>query len=457
MAVYDEPWAEGSQIGELVCASVTDCSILSRLANQTPGEDRAVMASRGEHLVKADRRFATGAGFVGRLAAPAFKHVLDLIHERLESGGIEATLPDGSGQRIGFRRPGPVAIVHLKSWMSLVRLATSGSVGWYKAWAAGEWTSPDPVPLFELFMLNGQSLGELGRAKGLRRWVNTIAHRLRDNGLGQARENIAAHYDLGNDFYSEWLDPSMTYSSARFAPGDDLNAAQLRKIATLLDRLRIGPGDRVLEIGCGWGTLAIEAAKRGARVVGLTLSAEQKSWTEEKIACSQLSDLIEIRLEDYREISEQFDAIASVEMVEAVGQRWWPAYLDSIARNLRPGGRAALQFISIQHELFDGYSRNADFIQAYIFPGGMLLDEPQFEALAKERGLGWEDRVGFRMDYAETLKQWRERYDAAIREGRLPGFSEEFHNLWRYYLMYCEGGFRGGGIDVAQVTMARSG
>jgi cyclopropane-fatty-acyl-phospholipid synthase len=414
------------------------------------------MATRGEHLVRADRRFATGAGWLGRLAAPGFKQVLDLIHVRLQHGGIDATLPDGTRRRLGYLRPGPTAVVHLSSWMALVRLATSGSVGWYKAWAAGEWSSPDPVPLFELFMLNGEALGEVGRAKGLMRRINQLAHRLRDNGLGQARQNIAAHYDLGNDFYAAWLDPSMTYSAARFAPGDTLEQAQRRKIGRLLDRLDLNPGDRLLEIGCGWGTLAMEAARRGAKVVGLTLSAEQKSWAEKNIAEAQLSDRIEIRLQDYRETSEQFDAVASVEMVEAVGQRWWPDYLDAISRNLKVGGRAALQFISIQHQLFEGYSKNADFIQAYIFPGGMLLDEPQFEALARERGLSWDGREGFGPDYAETLRQWRDRYDAAVGEGRLNGFSERFHNLWRYYLMYCEGGFRGGGIDVAQVTMTKA-
>lgn len=414
------------------------------------------MATRGEHLVRADRRFATGTGVLGMIAAPGFRRVLDQLHNRLQHGGIEASLPGGISRRVGFHRPGPVAIVTIHSWLALVRLVTSGSVGWYKAWAAGEWSSPDPVPLFELFMLNGRSLGETGRAKGARRWINAMAHRLRDNGIGQARENIAAHYDLGNDFYSEWLDPTMTYSAARFAAGDTLEQAQLRKIGLLLDRLQLKPGDRLLEIGSGWGTLAIEAAKRGASVVGLTLSVEQKDWAEEKIAASKLSDRIEIRLQDYREIFEKFDAIASVEMVEAVGERWWPAYLDCIATNLAPGGRAALQFISIQHDLFEGYSRNADFIQAYIFPGGMLLDEPQFERLAKDRGLNWEDRDGFRLDYAETLKQWRERYDRAVMEGRLDEFSEPFHKLWRYYLMYCEGGFRGGGIDVAQITMTKA-
>ena len=413
------------------------------------------MATRGQHLVRADRRFATGAGVIGRIAAPMFVRLLDRLDAKLQRGGIEGTLPDGSARRIGFHRPGPVAVVQLKSWLALVRLATSGSVGWYKAWAAGEWTSPDPVALFELFMLNAVALGDIGRAKGPMRLVNRLAHGLRDNGIAQARDNIAAHYDLGNDFYSEWLDPGMTYSSARFAPGDDLESAQQRKIHLLLDRLDIKPGSRVLEIGCGWGTLAIEAAKRGAEVVGLTLSEQQKSWADTKIAQNNLADRIEIRLQDYRETAEKFDAIASVEMVEAVGKRWWPAYLDSIARNLKPGGRAALQFISIDHRLFEGYASSPDFIQAYIFPGGMLLDEPRFEALARERGLGWEDRDGFAEDYAETLKQWRERYDAAVAQGRLDEFGDEFHRLWRYYLMYCEGGFRGRGIDVAQVTMVK--
>jgi cyclopropane-fatty-acyl-phospholipid synthase len=414
------------------------------------------MSTRGEHLVRADRRFATGGGMLARFAVPAFSKVLDEIDRGLAVGGIETTLPDGEKRRLGFRADGPTAIVHISSWLGLVRLATSGSVGWYKAWTLGEWSSPNPVTVFELFSVNALPLGEVGRAKGLFRRINALAHRLRDNAPGKARENIAAHYDLGNDFYSAWLDASMTYSSARFAAAtDSLEKAQLRKVHTLLDRLDLKPGQRLLEIGCGWGTLAIEAAKRGASVVGLTLSREQKAWAEQKIGEVGLSERIEIRLQDYRETAESFDAVASVEMVEAVGQRWWGAYLDSIARNLGSGGRAALQFISIDHRLFDRYAQNADFIQTYIFPGGLLLDEPRFETLARERGLGWGDREGFRLDYAETLKRWRERYDQAIARGALNGFAESFHNLWRYYLMYCEGGFRGGAIDVAQVTMVK--
>ena len=415
------------------------------------------MSTRGEHLVRADRGLATGGGVLARLVAPAISKVFDQIDQRLAVGGIELTVPDGSMRKLGFHARGPKAVVRLSSWLALVRLATSGSVGWYKAWTLGEWSSPDPVAVFELFSVNAVPLGQVGRAKGPFRWINALAHRLRDNAPRRARENIAAHYDLGNDFYAAWLDPTMTYSSARFAsPDDSLEDAQLRKIHSLLDRLDLKPGDRLLEIGCGWGTLAIESAKRGVSVVGLTLSTEQKAWAEGRIAEAGLKDRIEIRLQDYRATTEQFDAVASVEMVEAVGQRWWGAYLDSIARNLKPGGKAALQFISIDHRIFERYAQNADFIQTYIFPGGLLIDELQFEALAADRGLNWGDRAGFGRDYAETLKRWRARYDSAVATGALGGFEEPFHNLWRYYLMYCEGGFRGGAIDVAQVTMIKA-
>ena len=414
------------------------------------------MSTRGEHLVRADRGFATGGGRLTRLVSPAFDRILDAIDSRIERGGLETTLPNGSVRRIGFRALGADAAVEIRSWMALARLATSGSVGWYKAWTLGEWSSSDPVAIFELFSANAVPLGDVGRAKGVFRWINALTHRLRDNAPRKARANIAAHYDLGNDFYSAWLDATMTYSSARFAaPNDSLEDAQRRKVALLLDRLALKPGDRLLEIGCGWGSLAIEAAKRGADVVGLTLSKEQKAWADDKIAKAGLSEKIEVRLQDYRQTAEQFDAVASVEMVEAVGQRWWGAYLDCIARNVRPRGRAALQFISIDHALFARYARNPDFIQTYIFPGGILLDEPRFEALARERGLSWEEREGFRLDYAETLRRWRERYNLAVARGDLDGFGETFHDLWRYYLMYCEGGFRGGAIDVAQVTMVR--
>jgi len=415
------------------------------------------MASRGEHLLHGGKLFANGSGIIGRLFARSFAKVLDAIDQRLAVGGIHATLPDGTSRRLGFRAPGPEPVVKLNSWYALVRLATSGSIGWYQAWAKGEWSSPDPVPLFALFTANARTLGNTARAKGSARLLNLLKHRRRDNSTVKARENIAAHYDLGNDFYAAWLDPTMSYSSARFASeGEGLEKAQKQKVKLLLDRLDLKPGQRLLEIGCGWGSLAIEAAKRGVSVVGLTLSSEQKKWADARSLKAGVFDRVEIRLADYRDIAEQFDAIASVEMVEAVGERWWGAYLDCIARNLKPGGKAALQFISIEHDLFENYARNPDFIQAYIFPGGMLLDEPRFEALANARGLSWDNREGFGLNYALTLKMWRDNYDAALAEGKLSEFSSDFQDLWRYYLMYCEGGFRGGAIDVAQVTMVKS-
>lgn len=394
---------------------------------------------------------------MARLFTPGISRVLDRIDAGLAEGGIDATLPDGSRRLLGGRTPGPLAIVHLRSWRALVRLATSGSVGWYQAWAAGEWWSPDPVPLFDLFMRNAVTLGDSARAKGGWRLVNKVVHLARRNSRARAPENIAAHYDLGNDFYAAWLDPTMTYSSALWDEiGHDLTRAQQYKIDRLLDRLSLASGDRLLEIGCGWGSLAIAAARRGASVVGLTLSAEQKAWADRWISEAGLSHRIEIRLQDYRDVDERFDAVASVEMVEAVGQAYWGAYLDSIARALKPGGRAALQFIHIRAELFDSYAASADFIQAYVFPGGMLLHEPRFAALAGQRGLSWQDRShGFGIDYAETLRRWRGNYDEALKGGRLAGFSETFHDLWRYYLMYCEGGFRAGGIGVAQVTLVK--
>jgi cyclopropane-fatty-acyl-phospholipid synthase len=414
------------------------------------------LAARGQHLVKADKGFATGGLALLKPLAPAFRRVLDKVDAGLLEGGIDATLPDGSRRRLGFRTDGPVAVVRLNSWRAMLRLATSGSVGWYKAWEKGEWESPDPVSLFDLFMRNGRALGNVGRSKGLWRLANRTAHAVRRNTPIRARQNIEAHYDLGNDFYSAWLDPSMTYSSAVFEAGDSLQQAQERKLRLLLDRLKLKPGQRLLEIGCGWGSLAELAARDyGVKVVGLTLSSEQKAYANKRMRKTKLADKVEIRLADYRELDERFDAVASIEMVEAVGQEYWDDYLAAISRSLSPGGRAALQLISIDPALFQGYAASPDFIQTYIFPGGMLINEPRFAAIAGSHDLSWEDRTGYGLHYADTLKAWRQRFDAAVKRGRLKGFGEEFHRLWRYYLMYCEGGFRGGGIDVAQVTMVR--
>jgi cyclopropane-fatty-acyl-phospholipid synthase len=416
------------------------------------------MLRRGRHLVAADRALATGGGAFARLFAGRFHAILDRIDDGVAHGRLDLTLPDGAFRVLGGRGAGPIATVHIVGWRALARLAASGSVGWYKAWAHGEWTSPDPVPLFDLFMRNAEALGDVARAKGPSRLVNRLAHALRANGKRRARRNIAHHYDLGNDFYAAWLDAGMTYSSAIFAAAEDsLEAAQERKVRLLLDRLDLEPGQRLLEIGCGWGGLAeIAARDYGVHVTGLTLSSEQKAYADGRLAEAGLRDRVSIQLRDYRDATGSFDAVASVEMVEAVGREYWPAYLQTVARALKPGGKAAIQLISIREALFEHYAANIDFIQAYIFPGGLLIGEQRFRRIAAEAGLSWHDRIGYGLDYAETLRRWRARYDEAVARDRLPaGFDAAFHNLWRYYLMYCEGGFRSGGIDVAQVTLVR--
>ncbi len=388
------------------------------------------------------------------MVARPFHLLLDRIDRGLVVGAIEATLPDGTARLVGGRADGPVAIVVLRRWRALWKLATGGSVGWFEAWEAGDWTSPDPVPLFALFMANRVSLGDAARPGGAVKLAMRAWHRLRRNHRAGSRRNIAAHYDLGNDFYREWLDDGLTYSSALFeTPGESLATGQARKLQAILDRTATRPGDAILEIGCGWGSFAALASAEGRRVEALTLSAEQKALVD-----AQRWPGVAVSLTDYRDVTGSFDAIASIEMVEAVGQEYWAAYLDAIARLLKPGGRAAIQYIAIADDVFPAYAGGVDFIQRYVFPGGMLLSESRFRALAGARGLEWRDRHGFGMDYAETLREWRRRFDAAERAGRLPArLDVRFRAMWRYYLMYCEGGFRGGGIDVAQVTLVKRG
>jgi cyclopropane-fatty-acyl-phospholipid synthase len=397
-------------------------------------------------------KIETGGAALARAVARPFHRILDRIDAGLEAGAIEASLPDGTHRLLGGRADGPVAIVRVVRWRALLRLVTAGSVGWYEAWERGDWTSPDPVPLFDLFMRNRVPLGTVARAGGAARLAIRAWHLLRDNTPHRARKNIEAHYDLGNDFYAEWLDPTMTYSSALFEGTDEpLEAAQRRKLAAMLARTGAKAGERVLEIGCGWGSFAAAAAKAGVQVHGITLSSEQKAHVDALALPG-----VFVSLTDYRAVGGSYDAVASIEMVEAVGQRYWGAYLDAVARVLKPGGRAALQLIAIADDVFDAYARNVDFIQRFVFPGGMLVSESRFRSLAEERGLLWQDARHFGLDYAETLRRWRARFDAAVTEGRLPArLDARFVRLWRYYLQYCEGGFRGGGITVLQVTLVK--
>ena len=280
--------------------------------------------ARGGHLARQGQGFAAGTGLLARVAAPSFRRVLDAVDRGLEAGTLTGHLPDGTTRVLGGRGPGPHAVVELRSWRALVRLATGGSVGWYRAWAAGEWWSADPVPLFDLFMRNGVTLADAARAKGPWRWGNRAAHWWRRNTPRRARRNIADHYDLGNDFYAAWLDPTMSYSAA-LSPADDLEAGQRAKIAAMADRLALDWPGRVLEIGCGWGGQAAELTRRGHRVTAISLSDEQLAWARERTAG------VDFRHQDYRVVQGAYDAVVSVEMVEAVGQAYWPAFLDVVA------------------------------------------------------------------------------------------------------------------------------
>jgi cyclopropane-fatty-acyl-phospholipid synthase len=390
------------------------------------------------------------------LFAPLFHRQLDRLDRGIAEGSLELLLPSGRARLLGGRADGPAAVVDLRSWRALLRLALEGSSGWYEAWAAGEWASPDPVQLFALFSRNRAGLARPARATGPWRLTKRVWHWLRRNHRGGSRRNIQFHYDLGNDFYRPWLDAGMTYSSALFVkPGLSLEAAQTAKLQAVLDRTATTPGESILEIGCGWGSFAELAARQGRQVHGITLSTEQKDWAEARTEGLKGASFA---LTDYRDVSGRYDAVVSIEMAEAVGRAYWPAYLAAIARVLKPGGRAALQVITFDDALFEGYASNVDFIQRYIFPGGLLIRESEFRRLAASNGLVWRDQASFGLDYAETLKRWREKFDAAAAARQLPAqFDARFVALWRYYLKYCEGGFRGGGIDVVQATLVKEG
>jgi len=405
--------------------------------------------NRGSGLLSGGERFARSPGVLARLLSPGFQKVLDRIDSGLERGSLLGHLPDGTTRMLGGRNPGFTAEVYLYDWRALLRLTTSGSIGWYQAWEAGEWDSPDLVQVFAIFGDNAHELGNIGRASGPFRWAARFAHRFNRNSKSGALRNIQAHYDIGNDFYRQWLDPTMTYSSARFDGADSLEAAQIAKWDALA--ARIGNAKTVLEIGCGWGSLANHLATGGANVTAISLSDEQLAWARER-----QDPAINFLKQDYRDTSGQFDAIVSVEMVEALGREYWPTFMDCIARNLKPGGRAAIQYISMADELFEPYAKSADFIQAYVFPGGLLIRTSEFKRLALERGLRWDNQEDFGADYAETLNAWRSNFDRAVEQGRLPeGFDDRFVGLWRFYLDYCEGGFRAGYIDVHQVTLVK--
>jgi cyclopropane-fatty-acyl-phospholipid synthase len=346
--------------------------------------------------------------------------------------------------------------VTLRNWRSLRRLIVGGHTAWATAYIDGDWDSPDLVPLFELFALNRKNLAGATFGNPLLRSFNHLLHRFRANTRNGSRQNISFHYDLGNSFYEHWLDSTMTYSAAIFGSADEaLEDAQKRKYRRLLDLLDVKPGDHIVEIGCGWGGFAeVAALERGARVTGVTLSHEQLAYAQARIVALGLESQVQFSLTDYRDLEGQFDHAVSIEMFEAVGEKYWPVYMDKLKSMVKPGGRAALQIITIADDAFEAYRRGADFIQTYIFPGGMLPSLEKLKALTAAHGLGWRENEGFGLDYARTLNLWHKAFEEAARSNSLPaGFDTRFQRIWRYYLTYCEGGFRGRGIDVQQIAL----
>jgi cyclopropane-fatty-acyl-phospholipid synthase len=375
-----------------------------------------------------------------------------VLKDNWRAGALTFALPGGREVKVSGAQEGPAARLTVRDYHFLDRVFSRGLLGFGEGYMAGEWDSPDISALLLAFSRNLDRLDGLIRGNPLMRWVVTTWHRLHANTRAGAKRNIEAHYDLGNDFYALWLDPSMTYSSARYDGGAvDLFEAQTRKYAALARLIGLKAGDHVLEIGCGWGGFAEHAAGQiGARVTGITLSPAQLEFATERMKREGLADKVELRLTDYRDMTGQFDAIASIEMIEAVGEAWWPTYFRKIAELLKPGGKAGIQAITIRENLFSTYKRRADFIQRYIFPGGMLPTKERMKEEIAAAGLELETVEFFSDDYGKTLLEWRKRFEAREKEIRSLGFDERFMRMWRFYLAYCEAGFRTRRTEVGQ-------
>ncbi len=377
---------------------------------------------------------------------------------RLRNGSLQVELPSGEKLTFGGANPGPHGIMVVRDYRFARRVLMQGDIGLAETYFKGQWDTPNLTAVLGVFTANIEDLAEAFTGKFSAIVVNMLRHAMHRNSKKGSRRNILAHYDLGNDFYQRWLDGSMTYSSARFdEEAQSLEAAQARKYQTLAESLALKPGQHVLEIGCGWGGFAEYAARTyGVKVTGVTISDAQFAFATERMKKAGLSDQVEILLRDYRDIEGQFDAVASIEMFEAVGERYWSTYFSKIAQVLKPGGRANLQIITIRDELFDSYRRRADFIQRYIFPGGMLPSVKRLKEEAAHAGLLWQGATEFGQSYARTLAEWAQRFSEQWNEIRKMGFDERFRRLWNFYLSYCEAGFKSGRIDVGQFALSKA-
>jgi cyclopropane-fatty-acyl-phospholipid synthase len=396
-----------------------------------------------------DRAKRPVSGLWMRALAGAVRHLV--------VGQLTLIGPDGRTATFAAAKPGPQATLRIRRSRAVRRLFTGGDVGFAESYLAGDWDSPDLAALIELAARNEAAMTEALRGFAIVRAWHRWRHLLRPNSRTGARRNIADHYDLGNDFYRLWLDPTMTYSSAIFAePHQKLSDGQLAKYRRMAESLDLKAGHRVLEIGCGWGGFAeFTAANYGCHVTGITLSQEQKRFAEARVARAGLQDKVEIALTDYRDVTGAFDRIASIEMFEAVGEAHWQTFFHKLRDLLAPGGLATLQVILIEEQRFDLYRRGADFIQRYVFPGGMLPSPGAFARAAEAARLKIDETYHFGRDYARTLSLWQKEFQQAWPRVAGLGFDTRFKRLWEYYLAYCEGGFRAGSIDVAQFRLVR--
>lgn len=393
-------------------------------------------------------------------ASPVFALVMRLLSANWTWGRLTLVLPDGARHQLTGKAPGHAAVLTIRDPRFAARVLKSGDIGFAEGYMAGEWDTPDLAILLETLVNNYDHIRRLFDGNPVMNLVNWLGHRLNRNSRRGSRRNIHAHYDLGNAFYGAWLDPSMTYSSARYErPGQSLQDAQRVKYVSLARMMDLQPGHSVLEIGCGWGGFAEFAAREvGAVVTGVTISREQHDYARRRLFEAGLADRADIRLIDYRDVEGRFDRVASIEMFEAVGREYWPTYFQKVHEVLTPGGRAGLQIITIQDDLFDEYDARTDFIQKYVFPGGSLPSEARIAPDISGAGLVEAGIVRFGGDYAETLAEWARRFESAWGEivRTEASFDDRFHRLWRFYLAYCEAGFRSGRTDVIQMALQRA-
>lgn len=393
------------------------------------------------------------SAFVKGLPAKAQIALRSLV--KLRFGTLILQVPDGRRVTIKGKATGPEATLILHNWNLLHKALTNATIGLGESYVDGDWESPDVTTLLTLLAIN-QDVGDTiaNHARGLLRLFERMRHWWRSNSKTQAKKNISAHYDLGNDFYSHWLDETMTYSSALYEDGaTDLASAQRDKYKALAEATGVQPGDRILEIGCGWGGFAEYAAKElDCHVTGLSLSQEQLKYAQERLDKLGLSHKVEFKYQDYRDETEKYDRVISIEMFEAVGEKYWRTYFDKVKDCLKPGGKAGIQVITINPVNYAHYKNNPDFIQRYIFPGGMLPADDAIEELGAVSGLSTVSNRAFGLDYAKTLAEWRETFWDKWELVQPLGFDDRFKKLWEFYLYYCEAGFISRSINVRQIV-----